>query len=237
MTCSPRRAGQHFGRRGRLAGPRRGARRPASCSAGGDHALAGVAGRSGSPGPERRRSPCPGGNRDERPTEERPRESLRVPDRRAASMAASSSSAAFGETTDHAPGDAERREDAGEELSLARRAADGDRPLGVGAGLDEAVEIDLRAGQFDRGVQPRASSSSVSESISAAASTERSRPGPRRRPTRAARARRRARRRSAAGRRSVSRRLARGAPNPGRPVLQAEDRVAREFDHQCHGVG
>ena len=37
---------------------------------------------------------------------------------------------------------------------MSGRAADGERALSVRGGLDEAVEIDLRAGELDCGVQP-----------------------------------------------------------------------------------
>ena len=75
------------------------------------------------------------------------------PDRRAASMAASSSSAASARRPSHAPGDAERRVDPGEQLALPGCAADRERALGVRGGLDEAVEVDLRAGELHGGVE------------------------------------------------------------------------------------
>ena len=60
----------------------------------------------------------------------------------------------FVQATDRAPRHAESCEHAGEELSLPRRAAHCDSSLGVRAGLEKAVEVDLRPGEIDGGVQP-----------------------------------------------------------------------------------
>src|SRR5829696_4906847 len=63
-------------------------------------------------------------------------------------------SAGFAQPADHAPRHTQGCVDPGEKLTLAGGSTDAERALGVQAGIDEAVEIDLRAGEIDDGDQP-----------------------------------------------------------------------------------
>ena len=94
-----------------------------------------------------------GGNGDEGAAEERPGQSRRVAGQARGLDGGVEQLRRVGKTTDHAQGHAERRVDPGEQLALPGGPPDRERALGVRGGLDEAVEVDLRAGEIHGGVQ------------------------------------------------------------------------------------
>ena len=166
-----------------------------------------------------------GGERDERATEQRPGQRLRIPGQAGGFDGRVEELGGFGQPTEHAPRHAQGRVDAREQLGLAGCASDRQRALRVALASVEAVEVDLRTAEIDGGGQPaRRARRPTGASISAAASDRTASPRSRRRPRPAARARIA----SDSGRQRRVAERPRRSHGPSRPVLsggvlQAED--------------